>query len=246
MCRNGVRKITSVEPVGNEFGPAGGPLVLIAARADPSPAVGRVRQWRVGLPCGVGDHTAVATLTRYLRGLSRPALLGCFAAVVGWLVVGLLPWWQVRSDWADGTGSGTHVYGASAWQASTPASITVLVAAVTTVALIITTDRGWRPRTRVERSGVLAAAWLLPAVLLLWLGWTVNRDTAIGPAILTMTDVVDGDPLPPEPQVIRDHLDYQHWPGYSEGPAWGLFLGVLLVVAVSVWVTARTVRAPAS
>jgi hypothetical protein len=171
-------------------------------------------------------------------------LLGCLAAV-GWFVVGLLPWWQVRSDYADATGTGTHVYPASAWQASTPASIAVLVGAVTTVALIITTARGWRPRTRVERSGILAAAWLLPAVLLFWMGWTVNRSHPIGPATLTFVPM-DSYVPPPEPHVVRDDLGYLHWPGHSEGPAWGLVLGVLLMVAVALWATARTVHAPAS
>jgi hypothetical protein len=186
----------------------------------------------------------VITLTSYVRGLPRAALLGCLVAVAGWFVVGLLPWWQIRSDYADASGSGTHVYPASAWQASTPASIALLVAAVTTVALIVTTARGWRPRTLAERSGVLAAAWLLPAALLGWLGWTVNRFHPIGPAILTVS--IAGEGPPSEPHVVRDDLVVLDWPGHSEGPAWGLALGVVLLVAVAVWATVRTVHTPTS
>ena len=78
------------------------------AAATTAANVTRMRPEWPGVP-GVGDHTAVTTLTRHVRGLPRAVTLGCLAAVAGWLVVGLLPWWQVRSDYVDATGSGTHV-----------------------------------------------------------------------------------------------------------------------------------------
>jgi hypothetical protein len=85
-------------------------------------------------------------------------------------------------------------------------------------------------------------AWL-PTLLLLWLGWTVNRPVSDSPGSY-VTLVFVGLEAIPEPPVARDHLRYEPHDGVGEwsGPSWGLLLGVTLILAVSLWATARIVR----
>jgi hypothetical protein len=192
----------------------------------------------------VGDHAPVAPTLTSLP-VSRRTLFLAAGAVAFWIGVGFLPWWRIRDGEPVLFGREPRVDLASVWQASTPGSLAVLVAAVTTAALLLAAGGRWAPRTRAERAGVLAAVWLLPALLLLWMGWTVNNEKPAEPGQYTVIVSFDGHPQLPAPSVARDHLGYEHSSLRSEGPAWGLQLGLVLMLALSVWATARALRSPA-
>jgi hypothetical protein len=53
--------------------------------------------------------------------ITRSKLVG--VVVAGWVLVSLLPWWQLRVEYADQSGTGTRTYSADVWRASTPAAL---------------------------------------------------------------------------------------------------------------------------
>ena len=144
----------------------------------------------------------------------------------------------------DASGQRTAVFRASVWRASVPSAAAVVVAALVTVMLV--RWRGRAPRTAEQRAAMLTAAWA-PVVLLGWVAWSVFLTTS-GPHVYR-TEVTFGPYEPPdrsEPFMAFDHLDLLSLPGYAEGPAWGLFVAVPLVVAVALWATTRTLMRTSS
>jgi hypothetical protein len=166
--------------------------------------------------------------------ITRSRLPGILVAA-GWLLVSLLPWWQLRVAFDDESGSRARIFSADVWQASTPAALAVVVTAVASVVLV--TTRGHTPQTPEQRGTGLFIA-CLPVVLLGWAAWSIGRLTA-EPEVYRWV-ITCGDDLPSDDyHVAHDELEILTLPGYAEGPAWGLYVGVALVLAVTVWTTLR-------
>jgi hypothetical protein len=172
--------------------------------------------------------------------ITRSRLAGIVVAV-GWVLVSLLPWWQLRVEFSDQSESGEKVFSSDVWRASTPAALAVVLAAVVSVVLVAT--RGHVPQTREQRgTGLIIAG--LAVVLLGWAAWSISRLTPAPPenGDFVMTFV---DELPSEDfHVVRDGLAVMTLPGYAEGPAWGLYVGVVLVLVATAWATVRLLRPP--
>jgi hypothetical protein len=159
---------------------------------------------------------------------------------VGWVLVSLLPWWQLRVAFSDWSGSGTEVFSVDVWRASTPAALAVVLAAVVSVVLVAT--RGQLPQTRGQRGMGLIIAWL-PVVLLGWAAWSISRLTA-GPPVYgsSIMELDDDVPLSDDFHVVHDGLAILTLPGYAQGPAWGLYVGVVLVLVATASATVRLLR----
>jgi hypothetical protein len=177
---------------------------------------------------------AVPTLTR--RG--RLAVL----AAAGWGLVSLLPVWEKQIAVADAAGRRTEIYSVDVWRASTPAAAAVAVAAVVTVVLVLAPGRP--PRTAEQRAAGLVAT-VAPVVLLGVAAWSVFR-TSTGPHEWGFVVSFDAPTEPPDYHPLRDHLEVLSLPGYVEGPSWGVYLVVPLVLAAAAWATYRVLRPPAS
>jgi hypothetical protein len=170
--------------------------------------------------------------------ITRNRLAGIVAA--GWLLVSLLPWWQLRVEFFDKSGTETRTFSADVWRASTPAALAVVVAALGSVVLVTTRDHP--PQTPEQRGTGLFIA-CLPVLLLGWAAWSIGRLT-LAPHEYYAT-VRFGDDLPPvDFHVVHDGLEIRTFPGSGEGPAWGLYLGVALVLAVTAWATVRVLSLP--
>jgi hypothetical protein len=82
--------------------------------------------------------------------------LAVIVVAAGWLLVSLLPWWQLRVAFSDQPGSGTRTFSADVWRASTPAALAAAAVAVMSVVLVAT--RGHQPQTQVQRGTGLFVA----------------------------------------------------------------------------------------
>jgi hypothetical protein len=163
----------------------------------------------------------------------------------GWVLVSLLPWWQLRVAFSDQSGSGEKVFSSDVWRASTPAALALVLAAVVSVVLVAT--RGQMPQTqtqtRRQRGMGLIIAWL-PVVLLGWAACSISRITpAPLESTLSVMAFVDAPPSV-DYHVVRDGLAVMTLPGYAEGPAWGSYVGVVLVLVATAWATVRLLRPP--
>jgi hypothetical protein len=160
-------------------------------------------------------------------------------AAAGWVLVSLLPWWQLRVAFSDGLG--TRVFSADVWRASTPAALAIVLAAVVSVVLVAT--GGQLPQTRRQRGmGLIIAC--LPVVLLGWAACSISRIAPVpledGSFVMTFVDALPSEDF----RVVRDGLAILTRPGFAEGPAWGLYVGVVLVLVATVWATVRLLRPP--
>ena len=175
--------------------------------------------------------------------ITRSKLAG--VVVAGWVLVSLLPWWQLRVAYADQSGTGTKTISADVWRASTPAALAVIVAAVVSVVMVAT--RGDAPRTLKQRGTSLVIA-CLPVVLLGWTAWSIGRLTAAPheySATLTFGEATAvGDLGMDDYHVLHDRLEIETLSGYAEGPAWGLYVGVTLVLTVTAWAATRALKSP--
>jgi hypothetical protein len=169
--------------------------------------------------------------------------LALLVVAAGWVLVSLLPWWQRRVAFSDQWGTETRILSADAWRASTPAALALLIAAV--VSMVLTATRGHPPQTPEQRGTGLFIAYV-PVVLLGWVAWSIGRLTmAPHEYVTTLTGTpVTADVVVPDYRVVRDRLEILTFPGYGEGPAWGLYVDVALVLAVTAWATVRLLRSP--
>ena len=154
----------------------------------------------------------------------------------------MLPWWQLRVAASDESGDGTWVFSADVWRASTPAALAVVAAAVVSVVLV--TTRGHAPQQR--GAGLVIAC--IPVVLLGWTAWSIGRLTAApheySMTVTTLSPEAVGDMVLPDFHIVHDGLEIRPGPGYAEGPAWGLYVSVALVLAVTAWAAVRLLRPP--
>jgi hypothetical protein len=173
--------------------------------------------------------------------MSRPRTRVAAASVGGWVLVSLVPWWQRRITVSGpGNQDETRVFSANVWHASSAASIALVLMAVLTVVLVLTSGRV--VRTGAERLALLAAAWV-PVALIGQVALSVWR--VAGAAGTGRLVLVGGPYVPPdyhEYHVVRDKLEIRLVPGSWQGPAWGAGLYVVLVLVVAAWATMRSRR----
>jgi hypothetical protein len=172
--------------------------------------------------------------------------LAIFVVAAGWVLVSLLPWWRLRIAYSDQSGTGTKIFSADVWHASTPAALAVVVAAV--VSIVLVAARGQRPRTPQQRGTGLVIAGL-PVFLLGWAAWSIVRLTMAPKEYTTslVREPITHDVNPFDGvHVVHDRLQIQTLPGYGEGPAWGLYVGVALVLVVTAWAAVRLLKSPKS
>jgi hypothetical protein len=169
--------------------------------------------------------------------------LACIAVAACWVLLSLLPWWQLRGAYSDASGTETtRIFSADVWRSSTPAALAVVIAAIVSVVLVAT--RGHPPQTPEQRGTGLVIVYL-PVALLGWAAWSIGRLTAAPHRVIaTWHELTPADLTPPDPHVVRDSLEILTYPGHAEGPAWGLYVGVALVLAVTAWATVQLLRPP--
>jgi hypothetical protein len=163
--------------------------------------------------------------------------LAVLVVATGWALVSLLPWWQRRVEFSGPSGSGTDVYSADVWRASTPAALAVVAAAVLSIVLVA--NRGRLRLTRDQRGTGLVMAFV-PVFLLGWAAWSIVRLTSAPKRyVLRAMPITDAQPFDGY-DIVRDSLQV----GNGEGPAWGLYVGVALVLVVTAWTSVRLLQSP--
>ncbi|WP_156051657.1 hypothetical protein [Allokutzneria albata] len=174
-------------------------------------------------------------MARSLAAEQRISLMGLLV-----LVTGFLPWWSVRWTYSEGTAHGQRTATVSAWQVSTIWTLALLLAAAAATAWAWWS---WRSGCRPLLATVAAFACIVLAAVMLVAERGSPLSSLPGTRRFEWSMSFTDGPMPEnhiaQSWMVRDQLLTYDDGHLTVGTAWGWWIGLAAVIAVSVLLALR-------